>query len=195
MALSASWTRGLEAAFVSAVSDATKNPRFVASTGKNLRAAGWNSVLAQVSPKEPSIKTIDQLKSKWKRLKADYTDYHFLVGLSGFGDGFDDEKWRELDAGRNEENDGTIDENDDNESVLDNVRQVDRSVGDFARAQKRAKILYDLKKNRKRKISEEEKEVKQARRDIADAIQGIHKALNRLVDAYVEKRGNEHDYM
>ncbi|KAG9404558.1 hypothetical protein AC1031_004761 [Aphanomyces cochlioides] len=231
MTLSAAWTRGLEVEFISALCDATKNPRFVASTGKNLRAAGWQSVLAKMVQKEASIKTVEQLKSKWKRLKADYADYHFLVGLFGFGAGFDGAKWQELDACRNatsrlsrfrndpyihydimamtlgdtmatreglstlsdvlEATDDKEMNDDDDETILNTSLEADKPIDDLSRAQKRAKILHELKKNRKRKNTQEDNEIKQARRDAVDAIQGIHQALNRLVEAYVEKSRSE----
>ncbi len=96
----ANWTRVIESEFIAAVNDATKNPRFVASGGKNLRGAGWQCVLTVMSPKEPTISTTAQLTSKWKRMKTDYIDYHFLIGLSGYGAGFENAKWDELDEGR-----------------------------------------------------------------------------------------------
>jgi hypothetical protein len=98
--MAAKWNAELEVTLITLYREAAANPRLVAAGGKNLKAAGWQTVLPKLMHLEPSIKTKAQIETKWKRLKADYSDYAHLVGLSGFGAGFDDAKWSELDQGR-----------------------------------------------------------------------------------------------
>ena len=45
------------------------------------------------------------VESKWKRLRTDYSDYDFLINVSGFGrnehdNGPSEDKWNELDESR-----------------------------------------------------------------------------------------------
>ncbi len=87
----------METKFIALFKNVSYQARLVASGGKNLRAAGWRKVLEELN-KARNITTIEQLQSKWRRLKSDWVDYYFLCNLSGFGDGLDDDKWKELDA-------------------------------------------------------------------------------------------------
>ncbi|RHZ11418.1 hypothetical protein DYB31_007287 [Aphanomyces astaci] len=96
----AKWNLELEIEFIALVRTVERVPRFRAAGGKSLRAEGWRDVLKSMHAWEPSIKSKDQLSNKWKRLKTDYTDYHFLVTCSGYGDGFLDVHWLSLDTAR-----------------------------------------------------------------------------------------------
>jgi len=98
--MAAKWSSQLEVTLISLYREAATSPRLVAAGGKSLKAAGWQTLLPKLTHVESSIKTKVQLETKWKRLKTDYTDYAQLMGLSGFGAGFDDAKWSELDQGR-----------------------------------------------------------------------------------------------
>ncbi|KAG9398476.1 hypothetical protein AC1031_012488 [Aphanomyces cochlioides] len=75
-------------------------PRFKAGGGKGLRAEGWNHVLNMMRTNGSTFTSKDQLVNKWKRLKTEYQDYHFLITRSGYGDGFSDDQWEALDVGR-----------------------------------------------------------------------------------------------
>ena len=93
------WNEEIERELIAAYEDVARQAQFVASGGKNLKQAGWKKVQDAMAEKYPSLQ-MTQLTGKWKRLKQDWSDYHFLLGLSGFGDGFDTDKWAELDRGR-----------------------------------------------------------------------------------------------
>ncbi|KAH9123435.1 hypothetical protein AeMF1_005569 [Aphanomyces euteiches] len=195
-----------------------RNPRYVASGGKNLRMAGWNAIL--VDFKEHGIITAAQLQSKWRRLKADWTDYGFLKNMSGYGEGLTDEKWNELDATKGKlklsrfkdkpfvhwdtmsavigdtmassELISSLDESlananevssaglcDDDESELSEAQ-----LGDLSAAQKRAKVLYQLKKNRKRKAPQESDPARDLR---MKTLMDIPSSLGNLVKLYAAK--------
>ncbi|CAK4257989.1 unnamed protein product [Aphanomyces euteiches] len=140
------------------------------SGGKNLRMAGWNAIL--VDFKEHGITTAAQLQSKWRRLKADWTDYGFLKNMSGYGEGLTDEKWNELDATKA----GLCD---DDESELSEAQ-----LGVLSAAQKRAKVLYQLKKNRKRKAPQESDPGRDLR---MKTLMDISSSLGNLVKLYATK--------
>ncbi|KAH9100153.1 hypothetical protein LEN26_016128 [Aphanomyces euteiches] len=93
---SAKWTHELEVKLIALIKEVAAQPRLIASGGKNLRTAGWLQVLERFNG-AGGITNIDQLQSKWRRLMADWSDFKFLTGLSGYGDEFDDSKWTELD--------------------------------------------------------------------------------------------------
>ncbi|KAH9113204.1 hypothetical protein LEN26_013182 [Aphanomyces euteiches] len=155
---SASWSDELEIELIVAYKQAIRNPRFVCSGGKNHRSAGWSKVL-------------EDLKGQGAIENA---DYNYLVQLSGFGDGFSDEKWEELDRGPRKlklsrfrdkpfvHYDAMSNIIGDSMATGEDITSVDDvlqsksgsnalNVGDLDDAAKRAKILYNLKKNRKRK--------------------------------------------
>ncbi|KAG9405379.1 hypothetical protein AC1031_004487 [Aphanomyces cochlioides] len=86
---SAMWTPDMEVRLIESYTRQTASTKHVASGG-DLRSHG--------------ISSIGQLQSKWRRLKADWIDYGYLIGLSGYGDGFSDDKWAEHDAPRSKIN-------------------------------------------------------------------------------------------
>ena len=94
------WNSALDIQLIASFSDASKNPIWTTSGGKNLRAAGWIHAVTKMKSLSPAIVKKDQLVARWKRLKSDYTDYNFILSLSGYGADFDDAKWAELDANR-----------------------------------------------------------------------------------------------
>ncbi|CAK4067274.1 unnamed protein product [Aphanomyces euteiches] len=94
---SAKWTHELEVKFIALFKEVAAQPRLIASGGKNSSTAGWLQVLERLNG-DGGITNVDQLQSKWRRLKADWSDFFkFLTGLSGYGDEFGDSKWTELD--------------------------------------------------------------------------------------------------
>lgn len=95
------WTKEKEEDLINEYVRAAAQSRNVASGGKNLRKAGWTLVKNAMLAKYPTDGfEAAQLAGKWKRLKGDWSDYHFLINLSGFGEDFGDQKWDELDSGR-----------------------------------------------------------------------------------------------
>ncbi|CAK4831234.1 unnamed protein product [Aphanomyces euteiches] len=168
------------------------------SGGKNLRMAGWNAIL--VDFKEHGITTAAQLQSKWRRLKADWTDYGFLKNMSGYGEGLTDEKWNELDATKGKLKLSRFKDKpfvhwdtmsavigdtmatglcDDDESELSEAQ-----LGVLSAAQKRAKVLYQLKKNRKRKAPQESDPGRDLR---MKTLMDISSSLGNLVKLYATK--------
>ncbi|EQC40395.1 hypothetical protein SDRG_02292 [Saprolegnia diclina VS20] len=101
MAGVATWSRSLEVEFIAAIRVVARDPRLIATSGKNLRATGWRTVLATLGPHAPTLRDIDQLRSKWKRIKSDYTDYGYLLSLEQFESGLTDRRWADLDAEHN----------------------------------------------------------------------------------------------
>ncbi|CAK4642534.1 hypothetical protein LEN26_012616 [Aphanomyces euteiches] len=98
----AMWTPDMEVRLIEAYTRQAASTKHVASGGKNLHVGGWNAVLGDL--RSLGISSIGQLQSKWRRLMADWIDYGCLIGLSGYGDGFSDDKWAELDAPRSKIN-------------------------------------------------------------------------------------------
>ncbi|CAK4135467.1 unnamed protein product [Aphanomyces euteiches] len=160
--------------------------------------AGWNAIL--VDFKEHGITTAAQLQSKWRRLKADWTDYGFLKNMSGYGEGLTDEKWNELDATKGKLKLSRFKDKpfvhwdtmsavigdtmatglcDDDESELSEAQ-----LGVLSAAQKRAKVLYQLKKNRKRKAPQESDPGRDLR---MKTLMDISSSLGNLVKLYATK--------
>ena len=225
---SAAWTPILVESFIRKVGEAATRARYVAAGGKNLKAIGWNWVLNELEG-SGNLVNITQLQTKWKRLKTDYSDYDFLKGLSGFGDGFEDAKWAELDerpgklklsrfrnnpftyyelfgavvgdtmaTGVNIQgiNDiaqeflPTLANNDDEQSSQESQSDItsdESSQGDLSAAEKRAKILHQLKKNRKRRSLEQNDEANKIRQASYDTMTGIKSSLDMLVRIYAAK--------
>ncbi|CAK4362399.1 unnamed protein product [Aphanomyces euteiches] len=205
---SASWSDELEIELIVAYKQAIRNPRFVCSGGKNLRSAGLSKVLEDLK-EQGAIENAGQLQSKWRRLKTEWLDYNYLVQLSGFGDGFSDEKWEELDRGPRKlklsrfrdkpfvHYDAMSNIIGDSMATGEDITSVDDilqsksgsnalNVGDLDDAAKRAKILYNLKKNRKRK-QDDSLAKSQSTRD--KHIASMNWNLRMLTTLYAAKNG------
>ncbi|KDO21724.1 hypothetical protein SPRG_13140 [Saprolegnia parasitica CBS 223.65] len=229
MVVPANWTRALEVALVEAFCKIAKSPQYLVAGGKNLKATGWAIVVKDLTPKEATIATAQQCVTKWKRLKTDYTDYHFLINLAGYEAGFDDAKWAELDKGRpnklsrfrNEpfhhydamavalgDTMATGDELGTREDVLgaadpdssglegddggDASSESSEEASDvepsdqLSQARKRAKVLHELTKN-KRKKTKEDVASKRMKKEVVEALKGINTSLGRLVELYAAR--------
>ncbi|KAH9096882.1 hypothetical protein LEN26_017223 [Aphanomyces euteiches] len=197
------WTAELELRLIGAYKDQAANAKHIASGGKNLRKAGWTAVLGAFTG--TSVTTTAQLQAKWRRLKNDWADCSFLQNLSGYGSGLSDERWSELDASRGKLKLSRFREKEfvhweamssvigDTMATGENIASVsslssavddssdaeDMEHGDLSAAQKRAKVLHQLKKNRKRKANAEDPDrTKEAR---LKALVDISNSLGRLV--------------
>ncbi|ETV76320.1 hypothetical protein H257_09786 [Aphanomyces astaci] len=209
----AKWNLELEIEFIALVRTVARVPRFRAAGGKSLRAEGWRDVLKGMHAWEPSIKSKDQLSNKWKRLKTDYTDYHFLVTCSGYGGGFLDVHWS-LDTApltgiddvfggdggvlgerAGDGNDGddaeppfaNIDETNERDVDAANVDQDLARPGDMASAKRRAAILNKLKQNRKQKSIDQDDPTHLLRVEATTAMTKISNSLGDLVQVFAAR--------
>ncbi|KAG9400054.1 hypothetical protein AC1031_010972 [Aphanomyces cochlioides] len=207
------WTSELELRLIGAYKDQAANAKHIASGAKNLRKAGWTAVLGAFTG--TSVTSTAQLQSKWRCLKNDWADYSFLQNLSVYGSGLSDERWSELDASRGKLKLSRFREKEfvhweamsavigDTMATGENIASfsslgsaVDDSSdaediehGDLSAARKRAKILHQLKKNRKRKVNTEDQDrTKEAR---LKALVDISNSLGRLVQLYAVKHNLE----
>ncbi|KAG9405222.1 hypothetical protein AC1031_004330 [Aphanomyces cochlioides] len=96
---SARWTKEIDLEFLQHYAEAAGQPHFVASGGKSLKASGWNSVLAKMS-NAGNISSVEQLKTRWRRMKEDYSDFHWLPTQHSGGSrsGMTSAQWAELDT-------------------------------------------------------------------------------------------------
>ncbi|RHY47826.1 hypothetical protein DYB38_010268 [Aphanomyces astaci] len=223
------WTVDSELRLISAFQQQATKPKHVAAGGKNLREPGWQCVLEALQPF--GFYSTGQLQSKWRRMKCDFADYVFLLNLSGFGDGFSDDKWVELDAGRPKSKlsrfkdkpyqhweamssvigdsmargdnivsaSGIVQGMSTAEDVVGAVVKrgvarsssvvecgdVDLDQGNLSAAQKRATILHQLKKNRKRG------QQSQDTNERFKVIQRLSDSVADLVRLYAMKNGLE----
>ncbi|KAG9414867.1 hypothetical protein AC1031_008281 [Aphanomyces cochlioides] len=193
------WTLTLELKLLASYKKVSKNTKLVASGGKNLQLAGWRQVLNDFSGS--GVTSIDQLHSTWRRLKVDWADYKYLVNLSGFGDEWDSEKWSELDKNRGKlklsrfrdkpflHYDVMSDIVGDCMATGGNIiatenDETDVMHGNLSASQKRAKVLDQLKRNRKRKQVQQNEDSKDIR---LKALVNISNSLDSLVKLYAAK--------
>ncbi|OQR80713.1 hypothetical protein ACHHYP_17281 [Achlya hypogyna] len=147
--------------------------------------------------KEPTVTTTDQHMSKWKRLKTEYSDYSYLLGLSGYGSGFDNANqlarfrnnpFAHYDAmaialGETMATGGDLGPFDDILSSVITASLVRNELSDYitnshgdettgeyeaqvdGELTPSGKVLYDLKRNNKRKKTSKEAEIKRIKQD------------------------------
>ncbi|CAK4662519.1 unnamed protein product [Aphanomyces euteiches] len=98
---SARWSAQLDNDFLRIYACAAAKPHYAASGGKSLKAAGWQWVLRTMNEEGVSgnVRDTEQLKNRWRRLKEDYSDFHWLCTQHSGGGrvGMSDEQWTELD--------------------------------------------------------------------------------------------------
>ncbi|KAG9399917.1 hypothetical protein AC1031_011382 [Aphanomyces cochlioides] len=98
---SAKWSSQLDREFLDIYAQAAGKPHYVASGGKSLKASGWQWVLAKMKERNDigNIREVEQLKSRWRHLKEDYIDYHWLTVQHSVGGraGMTSDQWNELD--------------------------------------------------------------------------------------------------
>ena len=96
---SAKWDDKTDSLLIESYKVVVSKPDMIAAGGKSLKSKGWKLILKKFNCTN-NITEVNQLQSRWKRMKHDYSDYKWLVeNFSGTGFfGLDDAKWAELDS-------------------------------------------------------------------------------------------------
>ncbi|KAG9410990.1 hypothetical protein AC1031_019021 [Aphanomyces cochlioides] len=210
------WTTSMEMQLLSAFQKYAAMPKYVAAGGKNLRESGWQCVLKEMQ--DLGIDKTSQLESKWRRMKIDFSDLTFLMNLSGFGEGFSNDKWEELDQSRGKIKFSRFKDKPflhyeamasiigDTMATGENIRPVAAASndeetelqqpttsqnldhGDLTAAERRAKVLHQLKQNKKKKRDEAQNLASNKRLKIMEKLTN---SVADLVKLYAMKNGLE----
>ncbi|KAG9398788.1 hypothetical protein AC1031_014106 [Aphanomyces cochlioides] len=95
---SAIWSKQIDEEFLRHYQVVAAKPHMVASGGKSLKATGWNAILYKMK-NIGNITSTEQLKTRWRRMKEEYSDYHWLMTQHSGGGrvGITSEQGEELD--------------------------------------------------------------------------------------------------